>query len=77
SLRYFDVAVSDPSPGLPQFMAVGYMDGIPISRYDSEIRRAVPMAKWMETNLDQHYWDEETQITQRNEQVARMNLEIA
>ncbi|NXI38614.1 HA1F protein, partial [Galbula dea] len=77
SLRYFSVAVSDPSPGLPQFMAVGYMDGIPISRYDSEIRRTVPKAEWMETKVDQLYWDRETQITQSNEQVDRVNLETA
>ncbi|NXI34582.1 HA1F protein, partial [Galbula dea] len=75
SLRYFYVAVSDPSPGLPQSMIEGYMDGIPISRYDSEIGRMVPKAKWMETNLDQHYWDEQTQIAQRNEQADRVNLE--
>ncbi|NXI39497.1 HA1F protein, partial [Galbula dea] len=68
-------AVSDPSPGLPQFMVVGYLDRIPILRYDSEIRRTVPMAKWMETNLDQHYWDRQTQTGQSHEKVAHVNME--
>uniref|UniRef100_A0A8U8CBG8 Uncharacterized protein n=1 Tax=Geospiza parvula TaxID=87175 RepID=A0A8U8CBG8_GEOPR len=28
-LRYLQVAVSEPSPGIPQFMSTGYLDGIP------------------------------------------------
>ncbi|XP_074020782.1 class I histocompatibility antigen, F10 alpha chain-like [Numenius arquata] len=76
SLRYFYTAVSDPSPGVPQFMIVGYVDGNLISRYDSETGRAVPGADWMAANLDQRYWDTQTQIGQRNQQVDHVNLEI-
>ncbi|NXG85640.1 HA1F protein, partial [Stercorarius parasiticus] len=57
SLRYFYTAVSEPSPGVPQFMIVGYVDGNLISRYDSQMEKAVPRADWMAANLDQQYWD--------------------
>ncbi|NXS16816.1 HA1F protein, partial [Mystacornis crossleyi] len=36
SLRYLRVTVSEPSPGLPRFTAVGYLDGIPFVSYNSE-----------------------------------------
>ncbi|NXH74300.1 HA1F protein, partial [Hydrobates tethys] len=75
SLRYFHVAVSEPSPGVPQYVAVGYVDGNLISRYDSETRRTVPGADWMAANLDPQYWDTETQIEQSNQQVARVSLD--
>ncbi|KAM6106919.1 class I histocompatibility antigen, F10 alpha chain-like [Phoenicopterus ruber ruber] len=75
SLRYFYVAVSEPSPGVPQFVVVGYVDGNPIMRYDSEMRRAVSRAGWMAANLDQQYWDSETQISQSYQQIDRVNLE--
>ncbi|KAM6364669.1 class I histocompatibility antigen, F10 alpha chain-like [Pluvialis apricaria] len=77
SLRYFHVAVSEPSPGVPHFVAVGYVDGNLIARYDSETRRTVPGADWMAANLDQQYWDRETQTEQSNQQVDRVNLDTA
>uniref|UniRef100_A0A8C3JA09 MHC class I-like antigen recognition-like domain-containing protein n=1 Tax=Calidris pygmaea TaxID=425635 RepID=A0A8C3JA09_9CHAR len=75
SLRYFHIAVSEPSPGVPEFVAVGYVDGTLISRYDSETRRVVPRADWMAANLDQQYWERNTQIAQNNQQINRVNLE--
>ncbi|NXY80788.1 HA1F protein, partial [Glareola pratincola] len=57
SLRYFYTAVLEPSPGVPQFVIVGSVDGNLIMRYDSETGKAVPRADWMESNLDQQYWD--------------------
>ncbi|GAB0201656.1 class I histocompatibility antigen, F10 alpha chain-like [Grus japonensis] len=75
SLRYFDIAVSEPSPGVPQFMSVGYVDGTLIARYDSETGRMVPGADWMRDNLDQRYWDEETQIAQSDQQVYHVDLD--
>uniref|UniRef100_A0A8B9NJ68 MHC class I-like antigen recognition-like domain-containing protein n=1 Tax=Accipiter nisus TaxID=211598 RepID=A0A8B9NJ68_9AVES len=74
-MRYFHMAVSEPSPGVPQFMDAGYVDGNLISRYDSETGRTVPRADWMADNLDQQHWDGETQIGQRNQQVYRINLD--
>ncbi|KAM6107053.1 class I histocompatibility antigen, F10 alpha chain-like [Phoenicopterus ruber ruber] len=75
SLRYFYVAVSEPSPGVPQFGIVGYVDGNLIVHYDSETRRMVPRADWMAANLDQQYWDSETQIAQSTQQINHVNLD--
>ncbi|KAM9211350.1 class I histocompatibility antigen, F10 alpha chain-like [Leptosomus discolor] len=75
SLRYFDVAVSEPSPGVPQFVAVGYVDGNLFVRYDSETRRAVPRADWVRGAVDSQYWDTNTQIAQSNQHIDITGLE--
>ncbi|NXW82264.1 HA1F protein, partial [Alopecoenas beccarii] len=75
SLRYFDIAVSEPSLGVPEYMFVGYVDGNPISRYDSNTRRVVPQAEWMAANLEQQYWDGQTQIGQSDQQWYRVSLD--
>ncbi|NWU87896.1 HA1F protein, partial [Onychorhynchus coronatus] len=75
SLRYLEVAVSEPGPGIPQFVALGYVDGIPIMRYDSERRRTEPQTPWMEAGAEPGYWDFVTQIFERSRVVAATNLE--
>ncbi|NWU73964.1 HA1F protein, partial [Pterocles burchelli] len=75
SLRYFHTAVTEPSPGVPQYMSVGYVDGNLISRYDSDTGRTEPRADWMAANLGQEYWDGQTRIGQSNQQVARVSLD--
>nr|AWY93804.1 MHC class I antigen [Anas platyrhynchos] len=75
SLRYFYTAVSDPSPGVPQSMAVGSVDGEVFVYYDSETRRKEPRADWIAANTDQQYWDRETEISRGNEQVFRVDLD--
>ncbi|XP_009977013.1 PREDICTED: class I histocompatibility antigen, F10 alpha chain-like, partial [Tauraco erythrolophus] len=73
-LRYFEATVSNPSPGVPQFTAVGYVDGNLISRYDSETGRAVPGSGWMAASLDQPYWDTQTGIGRSNQHIFRERL---
>nr|AJG01877.1 UAA [Nipponia nippon]AJG01900.1 UAA*01 [Nipponia nippon] len=75
SLRYFYVAVSEPGPGLPQYVSVGYLDGNPFVRYDSETGKVEPRAAWMAASVDQQYWDTQTQIAQSNQQVYRVDLD--
>ncbi|NWT62851.1 HA1F protein, partial [Erythrocercus mccallii] len=76
SLRYLAVAVSEPSPGIPQFLSIGFMDGIPFVRYDSERGRAEPLTQWMKDGAEPGYWDEVTQISVRNQHVAAVALEM-
>nr|ALP32501.1 BF3 [Nipponia nippon] len=76
SLRYFYVAVSEPGPGLPQFVILGYLDGNPFMRYDSETGKVEPQAAWMATSVDQQYWDTETRNFQSHHQLYRVNLDI-
>ncbi|KAM6326027.1 class I histocompatibility antigen, F10 alpha chain-like [Alca torda] len=75
SLRYLNVAVLEPSPGVPQFVSVGYVDGNPFVRYDSKVGRMVPLVDWMAANVDPQYWDRKTQICQNFQQFYRVNLE--
>uniref|UniRef100_U3IS38 MHC class I-like antigen recognition-like domain-containing protein n=2 Tax=Anas TaxID=8835 RepID=U3IS38_ANAPP len=75
SLRYFYTAVSDPSPGVPQFMIVGSVDGEVFVRYDSETRKMEPRVDWIAANTDQQYWDRETEISQSNEQFFQVTLQ--
>nr|AWY93798.1 MHC class I antigen [Anas platyrhynchos] len=75
SLRYFETAVSDPSPGVPQYVAVGYVDGEAFTYYDSETRRTEPRVDWIAAHTDQQYWDMVTGIFQDTEQNYRMNLD--
>ncbi|XP_057896554.1 class I histocompatibility antigen, F10 alpha chain-like isoform X1 [Melospiza georgiana] len=75
SLRYLHMAVSEPSPGIPQFMSMGYLDGIPFTRYDSERGWAEPLTEWMKDGVEPEYWEEQTQMNERNQHVAARNLE--
>ncbi|NXJ16717.1 HA1F protein, partial [Odontophorus gujanensis] len=74
SLRYFHTAMTDPGPGMPWFVDVGYVDGEIFVHYDSTTRKYAPRTKWMAANVEQQYWDELTRIAQRSEQTDCMNL---
>nr|BAG69355.1 MHC class I alpha chain 1 [Gallus gallus] len=76
TLRYIYTAMTDPGPGQPWYVDVGYVDGELFTHYNSTARRAVPRTEWMAANTDQQYWDRETQIAQGNEQIDRENLDI-
>ncbi|XP_012588684.1 PREDICTED: BOLA class I histocompatibility antigen, alpha chain BL3-7-like [Condylura cristata] len=60
SLHYHYLFLSEPSPGLPQFLAVGYVDDQPFIQYDSQMGKAKPQAPWM-APVDTQYWETETQ----------------
>ncbi|NWH83042.1 HA1F protein, partial [Piaya cayana] len=74
SLRYFDVAVTEPGPGLPEFVAAGYVDGTLVSRYDSDRRRMEPRAEWLNPDSDREHWDAQTETARQNQRVYRANL---
>ncbi|XP_072213906.1 class I histocompatibility antigen, F10 alpha chain-like [Excalfactoria chinensis] len=75
SLRYFETAMTDPGPGLPWFFEVGYVDADIFVHYNSTARRYVPRTEWMAANMDQQYWDGQTEIAQSNEQNSRVGLD--
>ncbi|XP_053149470.1 H-2 class I histocompatibility antigen, Q9 alpha chain-like [Hemicordylus capensis] len=76
SLKYFYTAVSEPGQGLPQFIAVGYLNEQQMILYDSDTKRARPQAPWMKKvgEEDPQYWDTQTQVAQGSEQVFRVDL---
>ncbi|XP_006035779.1 major histocompatibility complex class I-related gene protein-like isoform X1 [Alligator sinensis] len=58
--RHFYTGVSDPSPGVPVFTAVGYVDDQRILHYDSETRRQEPRGDWVQGAVSPDFWDMET-----------------
>ncbi|XP_077404005.1 class I histocompatibility antigen, F10 alpha chain-like isoform X1 [Vanacampus margaritifer] len=77
TLKYFETA-SSHIPNLPSYFYVGYVDGVPIVRYDSKSRKAKAKQDWMNkiTDEEPHYWEEVTQNSIGNEQVDKVNIEI-
>ncbi|XP_048345301.1 class I histocompatibility antigen, F10 alpha chain-like isoform X2 [Sphaerodactylus townsendi] len=69
-------AVTKFDQGLPRFTEVGYMDGQPIEYFDSHVRRVLPRAPWMEENLNEQYWNEQTDLVHVNERWLRDYLLI-
>ncbi|NXS26344.1 HA1F protein, partial [Pomatostomus ruficeps] len=76
SLRYLHVAVSQPGLGVPQYVSMGYLDGIPITRYHSERGQAEPLTPWMAAGAEPGYWNTQTRIAEGNQHVAAGNLEM-
>ncbi|XP_064496430.1 class I histocompatibility antigen, F10 alpha chain-like isoform X2 [Pseudopipra pipra] len=76
SLRFLSVAMSEPGLGVPQYVAVGYLDRTPFQRYDSERGRAEPQTPWMAAGAEPGYWDGQTQIHRGNQHVAITNVEM-
>ncbi|XP_037982325.1 class I histocompatibility antigen, F10 alpha chain-like [Motacilla alba alba] len=75
SLHYLYMAVSEPSPGVPQYMDIGFVDGIPFARYDSERGRVEPLTQWIKDGVEPGYWEEETQTSVRNQHVYASDLQ--
>ncbi|NXF00167.1 HA1F protein, partial [Menura novaehollandiae] len=75
SLHYLRVAVSEPGPGMPQYLSMGYLDGIPFDRYDSERGRVELLTLWVEARVELEHWDRVTQTCERNRHVNVADLE--
>nr|XP_061843205.1 class I histocompatibility antigen, F10 alpha chain-like [Nerophis lumbriciformis] len=77
TLQYFYTA-SSQVPNFPEYVDVGYVDGVEISYYDSNIRKAESKQDWMNkiTAEDPKYWQRQTEISVRNELIAKHNLEV-
>uniref|UniRef100_A0A8C5MM38 Ig-like domain-containing protein n=1 Tax=Leptobrachium leishanense TaxID=445787 RepID=A0A8C5MM38_9ANUR len=60
SLQYYHTAVSVPELGLWEYVSVGYVEGIEIVRYSSDVGRAAPVAQWMKKVENPDYWEKET-----------------
>ncbi|XP_029976406.1 H-2 class I histocompatibility antigen, Q9 alpha chain-like isoform X3 [Salarias fasciatus] len=77
SLKYFYTGASNV-PNFPEFVQVGLVDDMEVSRYDSNTRRKVPKQDWMNkiTEEDPTYWEETTQRLKGSQQTFKANIEI-
>lgn len=73
-LQYFYTFTSGVS-NFPEFMNAGVLDGVAISRYDSNTQRKVPLQKWMEEIFDQQYWDSSIDGVRGKWQVSKANIQ--
>ncbi|XP_061755132.1 class I histocompatibility antigen, F10 alpha chain-like [Nerophis ophidion] len=77
TLQYFHTA-SSQVPNFPEYVSVGYVDGVQISHYDSNSRKAEAKQDWMNkiTAEDPKYWQRETEINVVSELTGKHNLEV-
>ncbi|XP_061755456.1 class I histocompatibility antigen, F10 alpha chain-like isoform X10 [Nerophis ophidion] len=77
TLQYFHTA-SSQVPNFPEYVSVGYVDGVQISHYDSNSRKAEAKQDWMNkiTAEDPKYWQIQTEIGVVSELTGKHNLEV-
>nr|XP_061808357.1 major histocompatibility complex class I-related gene protein-like [Nerophis lumbriciformis] len=77
-LKYIYTA-SSQIPNFPEYMSVGYVDGVQITHYDSKSGKYRLKQDWMNkiTAEDPHYRERQTQISIGAEQVSKVDIEIA
>ncbi|XP_061755120.1 class I histocompatibility antigen, F10 alpha chain-like isoform X4 [Nerophis ophidion] len=77
TLQYFHTA-SSQVPNFPEYVSVGYVDGVQISHYDSNSRKAEAKQDWMNkiTAEDPKYWQRQTEFSVVNELTGKNNLEV-
>ncbi|XP_061753268.1 class I histocompatibility antigen, F10 alpha chain-like [Nerophis ophidion] len=77
TLNYFHTA-SSQVPNFPEFVSVGYVDGVQIVRYDSNSKKTEAKQDWMNkiTAEDPKYWESETHINFGDGYVYKQDIEI-
>ncbi|XP_028256399.1 H-2 class I histocompatibility antigen, K-K alpha chain-like [Parambassis ranga] len=77
SLKYFYTG-SSGVPNFPEYVSVGMIDDVQISRCDSITKRNVPKQDWMKhISDDPQYWEKETLNCWFSQQNFKINIEIA
>nr|AAB97338.1 MHC class I antigen [Triakis scyllium] len=75
SLRYFYTSMT-PISGLPEFVAIGYVDELEFVHYDSDMKKMIPRQRWIAESEGPDYWERETQNARGAEQWGKVNIPI-
>ncbi|XP_057696077.1 major histocompatibility complex class I-related gene protein-like [Corythoichthys intestinalis] len=61
---------------MPEYLSVGYVDGVPISHYDSDSGKAKAKQEWMNkiTAEEPRYWERQTQINIGNHEREKVGI---
>ncbi|XP_060763868.1 DLA class I histocompatibility antigen, A9/A9 alpha chain-like [Neoarius graeffei] len=76
SLQYQYTAVT-PGVNLPEFTAVGLVDGEQFVFYDTNIKKMIPKTEWIKmiSADDPRYWDRETEDKRNEYYTLKVNME--
>ncbi|XP_057683542.1 major histocompatibility complex class I-related gene protein-like isoform X2 [Corythoichthys intestinalis] len=76
TLKYIRTA-SSQIPNFPEYLSVGYVDGVQITHYDSKSGKYRPKQDWMNkiTAEDPSYWETQTHIIIGNQQATKVSIE--
>ncbi|XP_078073710.1 BOLA class I histocompatibility antigen, alpha chain BL3-7-like [Mustelus asterias] len=74
SLRCFLTGMT-PIPGFPEFVAVGYVDGVPFVVYDSDRRELIPREQWMVESEGLESWEQKKKLTQEGARCLKDNIQ--
>ncbi|XP_078422902.1 class I histocompatibility antigen, F10 alpha chain-like [Cetorhinus maximus] len=65
-----------PIPGIPEFVVVGYVDGVQFFMYDSDGKVLIPREQWMVESEGRESWERKMMLAQEQEQHIKKYLPI-
>uniref|UniRef100_A0A3P9HQS7 Ig-like domain-containing protein n=1 Tax=Oryzias latipes TaxID=8090 RepID=A0A3P9HQS7_ORYLA len=74
SMKYL-FTVPSQVQNLPEFIIVVLVDDVQIIYYDSNNRKMVPRQDWMKENVDEKYWETETEVAQAGQHDIQAYIE--
>ncbi|KAI4886119.1 hypothetical protein NFI96_022458, partial [Prochilodus magdalenae] len=70
SLDYYLTTVT-PNISIPEFTAVGYVDGLEAGYYNSDVRKVILTADWIKNDNDTEHWNIMSAVARDNENVFK------
>uniref|UniRef100_UPI00398EBD27 major histocompatibility complex class I-related gene protein-like isoform X2 n=1 Tax=Pristiophorus japonicus TaxID=55135 RepID=UPI00398EBD27 len=75
SLRYFLTSMT-PTPGLPEYVGVGYVDDVQFLMYDSDRQKLIPREQWMVESEGPESWKRKLQLISEREELLKVIIQI-
>ncbi|XP_038673430.1 class I histocompatibility antigen, F10 alpha chain-like [Scyliorhinus canicula] len=75
SLRYFLTSMT-PIPGFPEFLVVGYVDGVQFIMYDGDRKELIPREQWMVQSEGRESWERKTVLAMDQQQNIKVYFQF-